>query len=164
MWNIAFEGLLDLFPDEGRVNIVGYADDACLIVSGPSPKYLVRLMQKAVDAALAWGARNSLHFAPKKTYVVLFTRCKVDPNLEKITVGGLARPFLKEVTYLGLILDSRLLWLRHVYHKIGRAKALLLLVRNASGKLWGLHPRMAIWHYRAIVRPMISYGLSLIHI
>ena len=158
MWNIAFEGLLDLFPDEGRVNIVGYADDACLIVSGPSPKYLVRLMQKAVDAALAWGARNSLHFAPKKTYVVLFTRCKVDPNLEKITVGGLARPFLKEVTYLGLILDSRLLWLRHVYHKIGRAKALLLLVRNASGKLWGLHPRMAIWHYRAIVPPMISYG------
>ena len=57
MWNIGFDDFLDLFPDEGDVNVVAYADDAALVVSGPDPHALVKKMQEAIDKTLRWGHR-----------------------------------------------------------------------------------------------------------
>ena len=74
MWNVGFDQMLGLFPDRGRVKIVGFADDAALIVVGPNPQVLRALMQSAIDKVLKWGDQHGLHFAPQKTVAVLFTR------------------------------------------------------------------------------------------
>ena len=51
-WNIAFESFLENFQT-GSVKVTGFADDAALIVTGPNPHVLRKLMQEAVDKALA---------------------------------------------------------------------------------------------------------------
>ena len=38
------------------------------------------------------------------------------------------------------------------------AKATLLKIRNATGKLWGFHPRMGRWAWIGVVRPAVTYG------
>ena len=159
MWNLAFESLLDLFPDSGRVKIVGYADDAALVCSGPNHDYIVHLLQQAIDKVLKWGTKHGLTFEPKKTKAVTFTMKKVKlPSLKKVKISGHSIDYDTSAKYLGIHLDYRLNWQTHLTRRLNKAKALLHKVRQAAGKLWGLNPRMSIWFYRAIVRPMFCYG------
>ena len=160
MWNMAFEGLLELFPNNGQVKIVGFADDAALVTTGLSTQYLARVMQSAVNKVVEWGKKNNLHFAPKKTASVLFTRKQKVPwdSIPRIKMGSHTVPFSSKVKYLGVVLDQKLLWTDHLRQKIDKARVLLFKVRNAAGKIWGLNPQMSIWFYRAIVRPTLQYG------
>src|SRR5210317_983183 len=73
VWNLAFDGLLDLYK-EGPVGVKGFADDAALLVIGPDPNTLKQLIQPAISKAIDWGRRNGLTFGPSKTELVLFSR------------------------------------------------------------------------------------------
>ena len=158
-WNFNFEGFLKLFGGKSRVKVVGYADDAALIIKGNDPKSMARIMQNAVNKAVKWGKDNSLKFAPNKTEAVLFTHKKVHwHRVPEIVMGGTKIPYQTEVTYLGVTLDHKLTWKAHVDKKFDKAKKLLHKVRTAAGSLWGLSPKMALWFYTAIVRPMVTYG------
>ena len=53
--------------------MVGFADDACLIVTGPDPSVLVDLAQRAADQTVRLRAETGLEFNAAKTAVVLFT-------------------------------------------------------------------------------------------
>ena len=159
MWNVAFESLLDLFPDSGRVKIIGYADDAVIVCSGPNHEVIVQLLQKGIDKALEWGKQHGLIFEPTKTVAVTFTHKKVKlAELNPLYISGHKLKYELSAKYLGIHLDYRLEWNTHLTRRLNKAKVLLHKVREAAGKLWGLHPRMSIWFYRAIVRPMFTYG------
>ena len=160
MWNLGFESLLDKFPDDGKVKIVGFADDAALITVGTRPSELRNTMQTAINTCLKWGAENSLSFAPKKTKAVLFTRktkVKID-TWPKLKLGTYPLSYDPSVKYLGVLLDKKLYWRLHVNTKIKKAKNLLFHYRNATGSIWGLSPRISVWIYRSIVRPMLTFG------
>jgi len=157
MWNLAFDSLLHLF-DEGFVRVCGFADDAGLIVCGKNPNVLMSRMQKAVDKALEWGRKAGLTFSPPKTVSVLFTRKRKFDMPPELKMGDDKIPFSDTVKYLGITLDTKLSWKAHLKNKLRMAKGLLLKVRNAMGKLWGLPPKMARWMYTGIVRPALTYG------
>jgi len=157
MWNLAFDGLLELF-DEGPVKACGYADDASLVISGANPHYMVCHMQTAIDKALQWGQAHGLEFSPQKTVAVLFTR-KTKYNLPpEIKVSGISVPYSSTVKYLGITLDSKLLWTMHIKLKMRKCKLHLLMLKNAMGKLWGAPPHVTRWAYTGIVRPSLTYG------
>ena len=167
MWNLEFESLLSRFPDDGWVKIIGFADDAALVTSSYDLEFAMGKMQRAVDQCLAWGATHSLHFSPSKCKAVLFSRkhkyqCDTElytlDTLPKLYIGSHLIDFEKTVRYLGVILHYKLSWAFHVKWKVARAKKLLMLLRAAAGVLWGLNPAMAIWLYRAIIRPMFTFG------
>ena len=157
-WNLTFESFLSLFQDRDEVKVVAYADDAGLVVTGSDPKVLVQLMQTAVNKALAWGDSVGLQFSPPKTEAMLFTRRRKYDDPPSITMRGHEVKYSDEVRYLGVILDSKLLWHAHIKRKIKAAKQHLLRARAAMGKLWGLTPEAARWLYTGIVRPALSYG------
>jgi hypothetical protein len=62
------------------------------------------------------------------------------------------------VRYLGINLDSRLSMRPHAERVIQTAKAKLLMVKNAMGKLWGILPHLMRWGFTGIVRPALVYG------
>ena len=65
MWNLAFEGLLELFED-GFIKISGFADDAGLLTTGKVPSVMASRMQKAINKALEWGNEAGLTFSAQK--------------------------------------------------------------------------------------------------
>ena len=160
MWNIAFDSLLYQFPDKPTINMVGFADDGALLVTAKSELIAARRAQTALDKIVAWGDKNSLTFAPTKTKAVFFHRRKTleTDDIVPLYIKDEPIEYVEETKYLGVILDQKLTWQSHLANKIKKAKKLLFKVRRAAGKLWGLNPKMSIWFYRAIVRPMISYG------
>ena len=97
-WNLGFDSLLDIFPDNGRVNIVGFADDGALCVSANNPAKATKYMQSAIKKVIAWGKKNKLNFAPGKTYAVMFTRKRYDSTqYPKIYMGNHVIEYVKQV-------------------------------------------------------------------
>jgi len=157
MWNIVFDSFLELF-NEGPVRVCGFADDAGLIVTGEHPGQLMVYMQKAVNKALQWGVENGLDFNAEKTVSVLFTHKRKYPKPQPLYINNNLIPYSDQVKYLGLILDSKLSWNAHINQKIRVAKALILRIHNALGRLWGPSPKLLKWAFTGIVQPALTYG------
>jgi ribonuclease HI len=157
MWNLVFDSLLDLYKD-GPVQSYGYADDGSLVMVGNDLPTMQRCMQRAVDKAVEWGNVNGLTFSEDKTVAVIFTnKYKYSYPLD-IVINGRSIPYSKEVRYLGVQLDHRLTWKQHIKLKVRQAKAQILRIKNAMGKLWGAPPKMIRWAFTGIVRPALTYG------
>ncbi len=159
LWNIAFDGLLDLYNGRDGVHITGFADDACLLTSTPKPEDSVPLMQRALDKAISWGRRHGLVFSSRKTVAMFFSRHKnFEPPPQRITIGGMPIEYSWDTKYLGIHLDSRLSWQLHFSKKVANAKRLLFHMRNALGISWGPRPHLIRWIFTGIVRPALAYG------
>ena len=156
-WNLAFESLLQTLS-KGQVKICGFADDACLIATGESPLLLRFLMQDAIGKAFAWGRSRGLQFSGQKKVAVLFTHKRVFRKPPLLKVGDTEPPYSTCVCYLGVELDSKLSWKRHVFKKIRIAKLKLMHVKPAIGKLWGPSPKIPRWAYSSIIRSALTYG------
>jgi hypothetical protein len=72
--------------------------------------------------------------------------------------GGREIGFSEEVKYLGVKVDSKLLFHKHVQEKPAKATAVLVQASRLVGKTWGASPKMVRWIYTAMVRPILSYG------
>lgn len=70
LWNIMYDGVLDLELPEG-VEIVGYADDLALLVPGTTPQQASQLASTAVAIIADWMSSRRLELAPAKTEVVM---------------------------------------------------------------------------------------------
>ena len=157
VWNLAFDDLLDLC-NRGPAITVGFADDACIIVTGPDPNTLVDVGQNVVDSAVEWGKASGLDFNATKSAVLLFSNRYKVPSIKNILINGVEVQKTDSTKYLGVMLDTKLSFGKHINNKLKKAKGLMLGLKNAVGKLWGPSPIMMSWVFKCIVIPMITYG------
>ena len=54
--------------------------------------------------------------------------------------------------------DYKLSFRNHIVETINKAKGMLINVRNVIGKMWGTNPKITIWAYNAMIKPMLAYG------
>jgi len=140
---------------------IGYADDIAILLSGEHGEALSSLMRSAFRLVENWCCEAGLTVNPHKTGLILFTRKRnvEAPNLP--TLFGIEVKLTYEVKYLGVILDSKLNWNRHVEERATKATKVFWQCRRAFGKTWGLRPNVLYWMYRAIVRPILCYDSML---
>jgi hypothetical protein len=99
-----------------------------------------------------------LSINPDKTGLVAFTRKRKLPGFFEPRLFGrtLQRP--TSVKYLGVILDSRLTWSKHMDAKVRKAQNLLWACRRAWGGVWDLEPRVVRWLYVSVIRPTVTFA------
>ena len=162
-WLLAFDPAIQIINStfvEGN----GYADDCCVVFGGRKPEILIHRIQRVLDRLVEWGRTCGLRFNPDKTIVVNFTR-NLTKNIPHLRVDNEFVPYSTEATYLGLKIDAKLLWRKHVNERIAKSKRYLMKMSNISKAIWGPKPHLSRWVYRCVVRPMIVYGsLSWAHI
>ena len=155
-WLVAFDYAIQII---NRYNIEGngYADDCSALYGGPRIDHALKRLQKMLDELTEWGRTCGLKFNPEKSIAVIFTRRRKQPPF-KLKIDGKEIEFQTQVKYLGVTLDSKLYWTRHIDEKIKSAKRYLSLVNNITRDNWGPKPKLMRWAYLGIVRPMICYG------
>ena len=77
------------------------------------------------------------------------------PN--KLKISGQDIDFSHDVKYLGVTLDSRMLWDIHFNNIIKRSKQYIFMLKKAVYKAWGPKPLLIKWIYTAIVQPRLTY-------
>lgn len=120
-WNFVFDELLEDVKKHG-VNIVGFAEDACLLVSGDSLGPLYHRMNMATRILNSWAITRGLEISAEKTVGMIFTpkRKFTLPTLD-LELGGNKIAIVDETKYLAMIFNSKLNWGSHIKDKIAGA-------------------------------------------
>ena len=160
LWNDAHDSFLEIFDSDPVMHAECYADDCVLVTAGPNLEELQRRIQKAVDKCVIWAKRQGLTFSAIKTEVMVFTRKrKSNYQLPKqIEISGQPVKYSDLVKYLGIWLDRNLEYKAHLDIKLKHCKKMLMAMINSMGREWGIPPLMALWAWRAIVRPALLFG------
>ena len=156
-WIIAFNPAIEIINRQFTVGN-GYADDLSVVFGGNDPDPLSVRMQRVIDELVTWGLTCNLRFNPEKTVMVGFTRAVRKSFTVPVYMQGVPLKFVDSVKYLGLTLDKRLNWRKHILDKIALCSQYLLKMANIAHTTWGPKPHLMRWVYRCMVRPKITYG------
>jgi hypothetical protein len=109
LWKLVVDRLLVATNDLG-FSTFGYADDIVIIVQGKFTYTVTELIQGVLDVVVKWVIKEGLNMSPHKTAIVPFTNRREIEDLGPLTLHGKELQMLREVKYLGVILDSKLNW------------------------------------------------------
>ncbi|KAG7309924.1 hypothetical protein JYU34_004438 [Plutella xylostella] len=157
LWNLVVDDLLRRLNSSGFYT-VGYADDLTILISGKFENLHCSVMQAAMKIVEQWCREYRLKVNPSKTELVLFTNKRKLNNMSLPTLFGTQLTLSTEVKYLGITLDNKLNWNKHLDNKIKQATIAFWQCKRMLGKTWGLKTKLTLWLYKAVIRPTITYG------
>ena len=133
-----------------------FADDTNVIFSKPNIGQLRKALNKQISIIFDWLCANRLSLNAKKTELMLFhsTHKQITFRLT-VKIKG-TKVFLSHfVKYLGILIDSKLSWKKHISEltkKLNRATALLAKLRNY------VHEKSLKSLYFSLFQSHINYG------
>lgn len=135
LWNAMYDGVLTLQLPSG-VEIVGFADDVVLTVTGETLEEVEMLTAEALDTVEAWMTGAKLQLAHHKTEVVLVSNRKAVQSVN-INVGEYEIASKRALKHLGVMVDDRLNFNAHVDYACERASkavnAIATIMPNVGG-------------------------------
>ncbi|XP_062716992.1 retrovirus-related Pol polyprotein from type-1 retrotransposable element R1 isoform X2 [Aedes albopictus] len=156
LWSLIVDDLLTKLQHQG-FEVVGFADDIVVIVRGKFDNTVFNRMQEALRFTLVWCKNEGLNINPSKTTIVPFTRRR-KISISELKLGDVELSLSLDVKFLGVVLDSKLCWHKHVEKQLEKARNAFWGCKRTFGRKWGLKPKMILWIYMAIVKPIITYA------
>ena len=121
-----------------KSNIKFFADDTMLFSIVKDPTISASDLNHDLNIIFQWAHQWKMEFNPdptKQAPEVLFSCKKYSPNHPKLIFNGTDVATVNEQKHLGLILDSRLIFERHINEKIMKAKKNLGIIKYLSNFL-----------------------------
>ena len=145
------------FPKSSATSLYAYADDIAILSTSRSEKLAHCKLQSALKEASVYFKKWKLKPHPDKSVHVIFSN-KLHPYDKTLKINGKNIPMSDSVKYLGVIIDRKLTWAKHINYaakKGSQAIAMLYPLICANSKL-SLNNKLLL--YRQIVRPITTYG------
>ena len=156
-WLPSMDKFLKKF-DNTPTSKVGFADDGKLSVQGIDEHSIRDIAQDAINQAVQWADEHGLKFSPSKTQVIFCTKKRKFDMPAPLSMYGKEIPYVTSSKYLGITIDSKLNWQKHIDDKIKKTKRALMAARNAIAHSWGPKPKYMHWLYKQVIRPSVTYG------
>ncbi|XP_045537326.1 uncharacterized protein LOC123721737 [Papilio machaon] len=158
LWNLLLNPLLVELGEMG-VRCQAFADDVVLMFSGNSTADIQGAANVALDHVQGWGVRNKLKFAAHKTRAMVFTR-KRKYDSPRLSMGGGHIELVTSLKILGLTVDDRLTFNKHIQNVAIKVQKLYRQLSTAARISWGLNPEVIRTIYVAVVEPIVLYAAS----
>ena len=143
-------------PNICNLDVRLFADDACLLFSSKDPKEIEDIVNEELFKIGTWLKLNKLTVNYSKSNFMLFQRKRSNTEIcIKMDENLLER--VKEVKYLGVILDENLNWKSHIKYltsKIARASYILSKLRH-----YVCFSTLKMVYF-SLVHPYLSYCIS----
>ena len=147
-----------------KSNIRFFVDDTMLFSIVKYPTISANNLNHDLDIIQQWAYQWKMEFNPdptKQATEVLFSCKKSSPNHPQLIFNGIAVAKVNDQKHLGLILDSRLSFEKHINEKIIKAKKIVGILKHLSRFL----PLKMLDHmYKALVRSHLDYCDIIYHI
>ncbi|XP_039758863.1 uncharacterized protein LOC120632890 [Pararge aegeria] len=145
--------------DEQGVYCQAFADDVVLVFSGHNTQDIEIKANTALEQINQWGSLNKLKFAAQKTHAMLITR-KFKYDTPHLNMGGKDITLVKEIKILGITIDSKLTYKKHISNISKKALNIYKQLSRAAKVSWGLNPEVIRTIYAAAVEPIVLYAAS----
>jgi len=146
-------------PKENNIMLATFADDTAILASHNDPYCASQILQRNLNRIEPWLTKWKIKANELKSVHITFTlRRKTCPNVK---LNNVVIPQVTEVKYLGIHLDRRLTWQKHIFTK---RKQLGLKLRNMYwliGKNSQLSLDNKLLLYNSIIKPIWTYGIQL---
>ena len=142
-----------------------FADDTGFVAADKSPEEIIEKLQSAQDALESYQLRWRIKINPAKTQAIFFTRRRSQRFLpqSEVTALGLPVPWSDSVKYLGLVLDPKLKFDKHVSSTLEKCDKLTRMLYPLVSRRSRLSKTNKILLYKLIFRPTLTYGLPAWH-
>ncbi|XP_011313404.1 uncharacterized protein [Fopius arisanus] len=111
----------------------------------------------ALDHVQRWCTSNGLKVNPGKTEMVLYTD-KRKLVVKPPSIYNTVLSFSEDLKYLGLWIDRRLSWKKHINMQTSKVIWTYWACRRMFGSTWGLRPTVVRWISTAIMLPQLTYA------
>ena len=134
-----------------------FADDIAIFASGKDMQSLERQCTDQLARISRWGQRWRVCFNTKKSCVTFFSR---SPNVAppRVRFEGDILRYDENPSYLGLTLDQRMRWGRHIQSVAAGAQRRFGQIRGLAATAGKVHPQKLVAIYKTCVRPKVEYG------
>ena len=136
----------------------GYADDGCLFATGSTLLECQENLQKELDSTLRWGLENGISFDAAKTELQYFHRKNKNREEHPVLFGETVITPNEVTRWLGLLLDRKLTFSKHLQHAVTRAKRVTDHVQRLCTTVRGLQPALARQAMQACAFSTLFYG------
>ncbi|XP_049874511.1 uncharacterized protein LOC126372706 [Pectinophora gossypiella] len=158
LWNLLLDPLLKGLEERGDY-VQAFADDVVLVFHGETALEVGRQANAALAYVQDWGMRNKLNFGPQKTKAMLLTN-KLKYDTPILDMGGISIEMSNDIKILGLHVDRKLTFNKHISEVCKKAIAIYKQLSRAAKVDWGLHPEIIRLIYNAAIEPVILYASS----
>ncbi|VDI82655.1 Hypothetical predicted protein [Mytilus galloprovincialis] len=138
-------------------SISQFADDSAIWLCGKNIGYIQRRIQKDLHNIKSWCDKWGFLISPSKTVAIVFSRKKKTEKLV-LTLGNSLLQVVNEVKFLGIIIDSKLTWLKHIQYIEAKCSKVLNCMKLLTGTKWGANSHSLRNIYIALIRSKIDYG------
>lgn len=146
-------------PSNSDNTIATYADDTAILATNTCPTEASNTVQRQLDVLESWLRNWNIKVNAEKSVHVTYTLRKQD--CPPVCLNGVFIPSSTSVKYLGLHIDRRLNWKKHISYK---RQQLNIKTRKM---FWLLGPKSQlslenkVLIYKTILKPVWTYGIQL---
>lgn len=140
LWILVMNSLLQNLHTKG-FKATAYADDLVVTCRGKYLSTLSERTQSAMRVVETWCSNVGLTVNPEKSDVMIFTKNRKLDGFKSPVIFGKKIDMKDSVKYLGITLDAKLNWSKHIEGRVKKCLRIFWCCRAAIGKTWGLSPR-----------------------
>ena len=156
LFGIAINGIVQEIQPEVQKSL--FVDDLAIYFSSSSITTVVRQVQLAVNKIVHFTNQTGFKISEEKTVAVHFHRKRGLQQEPHITIENTQIQFAPEAKFLGMVLDSRLNWKKHIEQLKTKCLKSLTLLKCLSKQSWGADRKSMLKIYRATTRAQLDYG------
>jgi hypothetical protein len=105
-----------------------------------------------------WTKTNGFNFSTNKTKVMIFTKKRKIGDLPELFLNGSLLEYVKEHKFLGMILDNKLNWKKHIQDIKTKTKLKVNLLKILSHKRYGSDRKSMLRIHKTILLTSLEYG------
>ena len=133
LWTLVVDEVLYSVNAE-RLRLDGFADDLFALIIGFDFSTMSGMAQRICTIIESWCIQVSLSINPEKVKLVIFSKKRNRLGYRDPVLFGKTIKPSNEVKYLGVVLDQRLNWNKHLESIIDKTVGTLFTCKNLVGK------------------------------
>ena len=107
LFSVAINNILEEVAPPVKCSL--FVDDLAIYCTGYDAASTCRYLQRSINSITKWADNNGFKFSSVKSVAMRFTRSRRVEEIPTLTLKGDILPYEKEVKFLGMILDAKLL-------------------------------------------------------
>ncbi|GFY06068.1 putative 115 kDa protein in type-1 retrotransposable element R1DM [Trichonephila clavipes] len=158
LWNVIINDFLEKVLAFSSCETIAFADDLLLCFQGKSFYDICRQAQLTLDFGSTWTKNFKLEFNAAKSKVMFLEKREKNALTGNLTLNGFSLDCVKELKYLGVVLDSKFCWKQHVLHLSNKCEKILLGLNKVARNSFGIKSNVSSLIYKQGIAPFICYG------
>lgn len=140
--------------------LLQFADDLCLIAWSSNAMETTEILQKATNGLMKLIGKLDMDVCPSKCKAIWFNS-EMEIYNPIVKLKGNVIGFESSVKFLGLFLDEKLSYQRHIRELVSAMERKINIIKMFSGSKWGGHPETLVAVLKSVVRGKLEYGCTI---